>query len=178
MSPTCPSVTSHIQNTASQLPFGSPEDFSLPVTLRSFWPPSLPRLLLISQKRKEKHHHCWILIFPPKYVSPSHSAVTAHPFGGWPPFKMNGDKFPSATALMSRPEDICSPAMTFLPSRFRPNLSPWSLSPSPCWSNTPPLFPWLHILTLSFQHFHFIPPGHILPWTKRHAAADSALCCL
>lgn len=52
---------------------------------------------------------------------------------------MARDNIPNVTALISQPEDICLPVMTFLPSRFRPKWSPGSPSTSPCWSIFPPL---------------------------------------
>lgn len=53
--------------------------------------------------------------------------------------EMDHDNIPDSTALISQPEDICLPVMTFLPSRFRPKWSPCSPSTSPCWSIVPSL---------------------------------------
>lgn len=72
---------------------------------------------------------------------------------------MDRDNFPSATALISWPEDICLPVRTFLPSGFGPKLSPCSPRPFPRWRITPlPLSPWLPVRILCFQHFRLMPP--------------------
>lgn len=65
---------------------------------------------------------------------------------------MTRDNTPNVAALISQPEDICLPVMTFLPSRFRPKLSPCSPSMSPCWSIFPPLRSLGFVLSLSISN--------------------------
>lgn len=78
--------------------------------------------------------------------------------------KMARDNIPNVTALISQPEDICSPVMTFLPSRLRPKLSPCFPERVSLLVDLPssPL-PWLCVITFYFQHVSLIPPCSILP---------------
>lgn len=112
-------------------PFGNPKA-SFPMILRSLWPPSSLHPFLISQGKEEKlpyiHGFCWF--HPSPFFNHIRWFLHIHLEDGRL-LTMDHDHIPNATALISQPEDICLPLMTFLPSRFRPKWSPCSTSTSP-----------------------------------------------